>query len=264
MEFRINDKLILFTILLLNLLLLVQSQIDDLIAIKALSCVNIVTQKYKKGEDEPNAYSPIVLACFIKITDEQAQRVISSLEEGTNPLDQEEIEDLTNVNSLSKFPKEEIDEKVELLENTIREFQKLDDDYGNLKEGKNPEFEDYDDDYEYDDDIYDYNINNNKTLSKKGLIGLFKKGISGIFSVAGSIWYAIFILILIYFILMLFRKTSNENKTNINNNISNENKENEKDNNNENKDNEKKGKDSENKDNVEKQKDINKEKTKID
>ena len=147
MEIRINDKLILFTILLLNLFLLIQNQLDDLTAIKALSCVNIVTQKYKKGEDEPNAYSPIVLACFIKITDEQAQRVISNIEEGINALDQEEIEDLTDVNSLVKFPKEEIEEKAELLENTIKEFQKLDDEFDNLKEGRNSEFEDYDDDY---------------------------------------------------------------------------------------------------------------------
>ena len=261
MEIRINDKLILFTILLLNLFLLIQNQLDDVTVLKALSCVNIVTQKYKKGEDEPNAYSPIVLACFVKITVEQAQRVISSLEEGINPLDQEEIEDLTDVNSLAKFSKEELDEKAELLEYTIKEFQKLDNEFDNLKEGKNPEFEDYDDDdYEYDD-IYDNNINNNKKLSKKGLFGLFKKGISGIFNVASSIWYAFFFLIFIYFILMLVRKTSNENN-NINTNKDIDNKKNDKDKNNENKDNEEK--DNKNKDNEESQKDIDKEKTKID
>ena len=234
MEIILNDKLTLFIFLLLNLLSYIQSQLDDLAAIKALSCVSIVTQKYKKGQDEISSYSPYVLTCFIKITEEQAQRVLSSLEEGINPLDSEELEELTDVNSLRDIPQDEIKEKSELLENTIKVFQKLDDEFDNLKEGNNPEDEDFNDD-DYDDE-FGNDINNNNKISKKGIFGLFKKGINGIFNVASSIWYAIFILIIIYFILMLARKTSDESENkNINNEL--DNKKTEKEINNDKKDN---------------------------
>ena len=124
MEIIINNKLTFFVIILLNLCLLIQCQLDDIRAIKAFSCVNIVNSKYKKGENEPNIYSPIVLTCFIKITEEQAKRVISGIEEGLPALEPEEIEELTNFNSLADIPEKEIKQKSELLENTIKEFQK--------------------------------------------------------------------------------------------------------------------------------------------
>ena len=200
MEFIINTKLSLLEIFLLNLFFLVNAKNDELSALKALSCVSIVTQKYHKGEDEPNSYSPIVLACYIKITEEQAQKVLGSLEEGEIPLEPYEIDELIDVKSLKDIPENELMKKSEELESTIKEFQKYDEEFNDLKERGNPEFED---DYEGDDyeETYKYN-----KMSKKGFFDLIKRGISELFSVAGAIWLTLLFLIILYLLLMMTRK----------------------------------------------------------
>ena len=200
MEFIINTKLVLLEIFLLNLFFSINAKYDELAALKALSCVSIVTQKYHKGEDEPNSYSPIVLSCYIKITEEQAQRAIGSLEDGEIPLEPYEIDELTDVKSLKDIPENELMKKSEELENTIREFQKYDEEFNDLKEKGDPEFEDDDegDDYE---ETYKYN-----RMSKKGFFDLIKRGINELFSVAGAIWLTLLFLIILYLLLMMTRK----------------------------------------------------------
>ena len=209
MENIINSKFSLFflIIIILNLFLSTNNQLDELTAIKAISCVSIVTTKFKKGEDEPNHYSPIVLACFMKITDDQAQRVLTGIEEGEIPLEPYEIDELTNVDKLKEYSQEEVERNAELLESTIKEFQKMDEDLDNLKENKYSEDEDNDNDYDYDD--YDFSdINKRNKMSTKGFFGLIKRGMSELFSVAGGIWYAFFILIIIYLALLIMRKSN--------------------------------------------------------
>ncbi len=205
MEIIINMKLTSLFIILLNLFLSINTQFNELTALKALSCVSLVTQKYRKGEEEPSHYSPIVLACFMKITEEQAQRIISGIEEGNIPLEPSEVDDLTDVERLKDYPQEEIEEKSQMLENTIKEFQKLDEEIEGLNENKYPENEDYDDDdydYEYSD------VNKNRKMSASGFFGLIKDGIGSFFSIAGGIWYAFFTLIIIYLILLIVRKSN--------------------------------------------------------
>ena len=199
-----------FLIHISNLLLFVETQIDDESALKALSCVSLVTQKYKVGEEEPTSYSPIVLSCYVKITTEQAKRVLNGMEEDIDELDPEEIEALTDLDNLKELSEDEIKQKSEELEKTIQEFQKIDQEY---EKDYEDEMMDYDDDGyidDYDDDDDEFGINKKKKLSKKGILGLVKKGFSGLFKVASSVWYAIFILICLYFLLMAFRKTSEE------------------------------------------------------
>ena len=210
MEIIINSKFSLFFLItvILNLFLSINNQFNEQTAIKAISCVSIVTTKFKKDEDQPNHYSPIVLACFMKITDDQAQRVLSGIEEGEIPLEPYEIDELTDVNKLKEYPQEEVERNAEILENTIKEFQKMDEDLDNLKENKYSEDEDYEkDDYDYDD--YDFTgFNKKNKMSTKGFFGLIKKGVNELFSVAGGIWYAFFILIIIYLALLIMRKTN--------------------------------------------------------
>ena len=214
MKYKICSNFFLLLIFLLNLFLLVNLHIDEEVALKALSCVTIVTQNFKNGEGEPNYYSPIVLACFMKITEEQAQNVLASIESGNINLSQAEINELTNVESLKDYPEDEIKQKSEILENTMREFQKLDEEYSELKEGREPHY-DYDD---YDDDYEGFEHNNNKP-SKKGIFNLIISGIQGLFNTVGGLWYTIFILIILFLILMLIRKTTDLDNNNKNKNI---------------------------------------------
>ena len=210
MKYKIYSNFLILLIFLLNLFLLVNLHIDEEVALKALSCVTIVTQNFKNGEGEPNYYSPIVLSCFMKITEEQAQNVLANIESGDIQLSQDEIEELTNIESLKDYPEDELKQKSELLENTMREFQKLDEEYAELKEGREPhyDYDDYDDDYE--------GFNNNNKPSKKGIFNLIVSGIKGLFNTVGAIWYILFILIILFLILMLIRKTTDlDNNKNI-------------------------------------------------
>jgi hypothetical protein len=124
MKIKIISNFPLLLIFELNLFLLTNLHIDEEVALKALSCVAIVTHNFKNGEGAPKYYSPIVLSCFMKITEEQAQSVLAGIENGEISLTQDEIGELTNVESLKDFPEGEIKQKSELLESAMREFQK--------------------------------------------------------------------------------------------------------------------------------------------
>ena len=213
MKIKIISNFPLLLIFILNLFLLTNLHIDEEVALKALSCVTIVTHNFKNGEGEPNYYSPIVLSCFMKIIEEQAQNILAGIENGEISLTQDEIAELTNVESLKDFPEDEIKQKLELLESAIREFQKLDEEYSELKEGREPNY-DYDNDYDDDFEGFD---NNNKP-SKKGIFNLIIRGIQELFNTIGALWYIIFILIILFLILLLIRKT-----TDLDNNIKNKN-----------------------------------------
>ena len=153
----------------------------------------------------------------MKITEEQSQNVLANIENGEISLSQEEIDELTNTDSLKDYPEDEIKQNAELLENTMKEFQKLDKEYGELKEGREPHY-DYDD-YDKDDDDYEGFDNNNNKPSKKGIFKLIIKGIQELFTTVGALWYTIFILIILFFVLLIIRKT-----TDLDNNIRNKNK----------------------------------------
>ena len=207
----------LFLIFISHLFLFIetQSEIDDDSALKALTCVSIVTQKYKKGEEEPTSYSPIVLSCYMKITTEQARKALADLEEGMDELGPDEIEALTDLDNLKDFSDEEIRQKSEELEKTIQEFQKIDEDYEKSQQDELEELIDDDEDEGNDDDYYgdeddEFERDRKKKISKKGILNLIKKGFTSLFSVLGSIWYAIFFLIGLYFFLMAMRKSSED------------------------------------------------------
>ena len=137
MENRINNKYSLLLILFLNLLIYVKNEIDDETYIKALSCVNVITESYKqKGEnpEEPNLFSPEMLSCFIRISPDKAQEIISNMDLGETFLDSKEIYELTNTNILRDFTQEELNIKKKELENAIDKFEKMEEDNDSLRE----------------------------------------------------------------------------------------------------------------------------------
>ena len=127
-------------IIIFNLFLLTQSHIDEETSMRALSCVSVINHKNKEGNGpEATIYSPQMLTCFIKIKDEQTDKILSNLESGTIPLEEEEIDDLTNIESLNEFPNEYLNKKSKELEKAIQEFKKFDEDFTKLKESKEKE-----------------------------------------------------------------------------------------------------------------------------
>ena len=78
-----DNKFTLLFILLFNLLLFVKSELDEDTYIKALDCVSEITERYKHGgEGQENIYSPTMLSCFIKISPDQAQEILSNMDQG--------------------------------------------------------------------------------------------------------------------------------------------------------------------------------------
>ena len=206
---------ILFFIILINILHICELvntsyQLDDDAAMKALSCVNIVTQKFHKKEEAPRLYSPFVLACFVQITTEQAEKVLMGLEDRVNALSPSEIEALISIENLKKYPERVIKKKSDLLENTIKEIQRIEDKY--LENKTEEDGGTQENDLDADDDDFRNNEAYKNKPSKKGILNLIKRGIKGLFSVVGAIWVAIVILVFLYLFLMTIRKVGDEEK----------------------------------------------------
>ena len=146
-----------FGIIILNLFFLVTCQMDEETSMRALSCVTVINHINKEGKGpEATIYSPQMLTCFIKIKDSQTDKILSNLESGTIPLEDEEIDDLTNIENLKEFSNEYLNKKSKELEKAIEEFKKFDEDFTHLKERKLNE--NSDDDEDDDDNVNQENI----------------------------------------------------------------------------------------------------------
>ena len=180
-------------ILFLNLFLSILNILDDETTMRALSCVSVITQKYK-GQDSPDAtlFSPPMLSCFIKISLDQSEEILSNLESGVVPLEPEEIDELTNVENLKEYPQEELKKKSQELEKAIKEFQKYDEDFNKLKEKK-------------ENENSDNNNDNNKDKSNKKEIYLAK--IKEFIAENKSLWFGIVICIVVFSLVLIFGKS---------------------------------------------------------
>ena len=165
---------ILLVIILLNTFLIAEGQLDDDLSMKIFSCMKVVNQKNEgEGYEDSPTNSPAMLACFIKITQEQIDSISSNYyETGIVPLEEEEINALTDVESLKEYSDEELREKTNQLEEAIKEYNKFNEDYtGDNYENENYYDENYNgmnDDYNYNNFNYNENDNNdNENFSDK-------------------------------------------------------------------------------------------------
>ena len=160
MEKLIASQNKLWLIFLFDLFLIVRAQMEDENAMKVFSCINIVTSKnFKTGEMEPSYYSPIVLTCFFKIKKEQVQKILSSLGEEEDPLDPDELKELTNVDGLKDYSEEEVKKKQAELDSIVREFQRIDEEYEmREKEKYMSKFESENEDENYIDSDDNYEL----------------------------------------------------------------------------------------------------------
>ena len=226
-----NTKSVLLLYFLLNLLIFAKCQFfDDVVGMKIFSCMNVMDKKYNK-EKQPNAYSPPMLTCFMRISPEQLERVINDFGRGTSSLTKEEVDELTNVEYLKRFSESELKKYSAELENYINEFQKFDQDFSKLKESKK-----LDENFDANDDDDDEKKKKKKVADK-------------------NVVYFIFGSLIIFGILIISRLTSDldKNKENDQENKNNE-KPNEKEKENKEKEDKQKEDNKGNKDNKEKEK----------
>ena len=127
--------------------------LDERNGMKVFACMNVMDRKFG-NQNQPNVFSPIMLSCYLKITDAQIEQVLQDFGAGvpTNSLDQDEIDELANAENLKSFPENELKKKSAELETIIEEFKKFDKDFSKLKESKKIENDENDND---DDNNFD-------------------------------------------------------------------------------------------------------------
>ena len=185
---------------------LIFSKMDEITIFKALVCVNIITTRHQKEDLEPNTLSPLILSCYIKISEEQIHRLTEGIEQGSDiPLSDEEIDYLMDIESLKDLPENEVRRKGDELENAIKEFQKMQEGYGET--GDDDGYDDGDDDYDYED----YGEGPRNNISSIGFFRLIKKGIINLSEIFFGSWYIIGILVLFYILLLEIRRNNNPN-----------------------------------------------------
>ena len=147
------NKIIFILQIILNLFSLFKCEFfDDAQGMKVIACMNIMDKRFRKiNSGQSSLYSSIMLSCFMQITNSQSEKVMSDFETGKISFDVREIDALLNTDFLKSVPEEEIQKKSIELDNIIQEFQKFDDDFSQLKEGnfrniKNEKDEDKDSD----------------------------------------------------------------------------------------------------------------------
>ena len=97
---------------------------------KAVSCINIVIQKYKGNFPEQSTYFSSVLKCFMTITEEQANEIIIGLEQGQKTLDTDDIQNLTDISDFESIPEVERKESYERLDEVLKEIQRINENKG--------------------------------------------------------------------------------------------------------------------------------------
>ena len=149
-----------YTIILLNLLLFSQAQLETTSKLQVLACSKILNQKFKE-KPESEILSKMMLSCFMKISQSQAQKIFNSLEKGSFPLKQEEIDELIDTKNLEENSEEELKYKSSLLNKYIQEIESPKDNIRKLEELDNNATE-------ADNDVKDP-INNEETKNSDDL-----------------------------------------------------------------------------------------------
>ena len=143
-----------YTILLISILLSSQSELKARSKMMVLSCSKLLNQNQKE-KSLPETFSKKMLSCFIKISQEQAQKIFYAKEDSI-PLKSEEIKELLNINNLKDFSEEKLKYNKDLLNKFLKEIESQN--TRNLEEVDNAEKEANKDD-SGDDDKDDININ---------------------------------------------------------------------------------------------------------
>ena len=149
-----NFSIFKYILILINILLFSQSEIEARSKMMVLSCSKLLNQKHLE-KSETETISKMMLSCFMKITQDEAQKIFDAKEDAI-PLKSEEIEELLNTNNLKDFSKEKIKFNKDLLDKFLKEIGHSS--VRNLEEVDNAEKE-ANKDNSGDDNKDDLNIN---------------------------------------------------------------------------------------------------------
>ena len=149
-----NFSIFKYILILINILLFSQSEIEARSKMMVLSCSKLLNQKHLE-KSETETISKMMLSCFMKITQDEAQKIFNAKEDSI-PLKSEEIEELLNTNNLKDFSKEKIKFNKDLLDKFLKEIGHSS--VRNLEEVDNAEKE-ANKDNSGDDNKDDLNIN---------------------------------------------------------------------------------------------------------
>ena len=150
----LNFSIFKYILILINILLFSQSEIEARSKMMVLSCSKLLNQKHLE-KSETETISKMMLSCFMKITQDEAQKIFDAKEDAI-PLKSEEIEELLNTNNLKDFSKEKIKFNKDLLDKFLKEIGHSS--VRNLEEVDNAEKE-ANKDNSGDDNKDDLNIN---------------------------------------------------------------------------------------------------------
>lgn len=109
-------KYILFFI---SIVLSTQSELESSQKLSLLSCSKIINQKFQEKPPQEKL-SNHMISCFIKISQEQAQKILYSEENSLSP---DEIDDLIDIENLKNFSEEELKIKSDLIQKLIQETE---------------------------------------------------------------------------------------------------------------------------------------------
>lgn len=108
-----------YILLFISIVLSNQSELESIQKLSFLSCSKIINQKFQEKPSQ-EILSNHLLSCFIKISQEQAQKILYSEE---NSLSSKEIDDLIDIENLKNFSEEELKIKSDLIQKLLQETE---------------------------------------------------------------------------------------------------------------------------------------------
>ena len=148
----------------------------------------------------------MLLKCFITITEEQGKEILVSIEQDMKAIEPEEIEKLTDINSLKEIPQDELKNYSLKLEKAIKDLKKMQEKHLSKSKDKTQDY-DYEDDEEF-----------KKTHPSRGnSLGSVMKKLKGLFKTINNMGNIVIAIIFLYFGSIMLRKCCDNKKSKVKN-----------------------------------------------
>ena len=200
---KIRFNPIFISLIILNIFSSIYSKPNNDDITKAISCMSMLMQRLGGNNLDNKEYSSKLLKCFITITLEEAKEFVVALEQGMKTIENKDFERLTDTSTLSSLTQDELSKYSLHLENTIKEFKKLQDSYAKKSEGKSTSGPDEEDE--------EYRRNH---PSRGNSLGSFMKKLTGALKLVNNMGNVVIFIIFAYFLYILFGKYCKSDKKN--------------------------------------------------
>ena len=190
-----SPKMFIFLILLIIFSFTINSsKVPESDLNKAVSCLHVLSKKFKEEIDQ-KTYSSNMLACFSTITDIDAKEVLVAAQQEMNFLSPEEINKLTDVENIKKIEKSKINEISQRLQNALKEFDDIRNNYKKEDKSKTKNNHDYNEDEDY----------KRAHPSHGNKLGKFMKGMTSVLKLFNNFGKIIIVVMIIYFVAFIIK-----------------------------------------------------------